>query len=60
MQDPAILIDDVHQTPYIIYGDKKETMHVAGLNDDMISLHETPKPIKHRLNNGKMHRKVLG
>ena len=48
MHDPTILIDDnLHRTPYIIYGDKSGGgFHVARLNEDMISLAEAPAPIK--------------
>ncbi|CAH8281414.1 carbohydrate binding protein with CBM6 domain [Mariniflexile fucanivorans] len=47
MHDPTILVDDdVEKTPYIIYGDKEGGgFHVAKLNDNMISLADTPKPI---------------
>ncbi|TYA89262.1 carbohydrate-binding protein, partial [Seonamhaeicola marinus] len=48
MHDPTILInDDEANTPYIVYGEKHGGgYHVAQLNDDMISLAETPKPIQ--------------
>jgi hypothetical protein len=47
MHDPTILIDeDENKSPYLIYGDKEGGgYHIALLNDDMISLAETPKPI---------------
>lgn len=46
MHDPTIFIeDDANKTPYLIYGDKAGSYHVAKLNDDMISLAEQPKPI---------------
>lgn len=46
MHDPTIFInDDTGKTPYIIYGDKTDAYHIAQLNDDMISVAETPKPI---------------
>lgn len=52
MHDPSIVIDDdINKTPYIVYGDKAGGgFHIARLNEDMISLAETPKPI---LINGK-------
>ena len=47
MHDPTILIDDdPDNTPYIVYGDKTGGYHIAGLNENMISLAEDPKPIK--------------
>lgn len=48
MHDPTILIDDdSQQTPYLVYGDKDGGgFHIAKLNDDMISITETPKPIQ--------------
>ena len=49
MHDPTILIDDdAHKTPYLVYGDKENGngFHIAKLNNDMISLAETPKLIK--------------
>lgn len=47
MHDPTVLIDDdVNKTPYLIYGDKEGGgFHIAKLNEDMISVAETPKPI---------------
>ncbi len=47
MHDPTILIDDdAGKTPYIIYGHKEGGgYHIAKLNNNMISLAETPKPI---------------
>ena len=47
MHDPTILVDDDGtRTPYIIYGDKEGGgYHIAKLNEDMISLAETPKAI---------------
>lgn len=47
MHDPTILVDDdENKTPYIIYGDKEGGgYHIAKLNNDMISLAETPKLI---------------
>ncbi len=47
MHDPTILIDDdKDKSPYLIYGDKEGGgYHIAKLNDDMISLAETPKAI---------------
>lgn len=48
MHDPTILIDDDSQkTPYLIYGDKAGGgFHITKLNNDMISVSETPKPIQ--------------
>ena len=48
MHDPTLLVDDDKQkTPYLIYGDKEGGgFHIAKLNDDMISLAETPIPIQ--------------
>jgi hypothetical protein len=48
MHDPTILIDDdLNKTPYLIYGDKEGGgFHITKLNDDMISVAETPKPIQ--------------
>ncbi|WP_219930510.1 family 43 glycosylhydrolase [Polaribacter aquimarinus] len=48
MHDPTILIDDdLEKTPYLIYGDKEGGgFHITKLNDDMISISETPKPIQ--------------
>ncbi|UMB54143.1 family 43 glycosylhydrolase [Lutibacter sp. A64] len=48
MHDPTILIDDdANKTPYLIYGDKEGGgFHITKLNEDMISVAETPKPIK--------------
>jgi hypothetical protein len=45
--DPTIFFDDdANQTPYIIFGrSKTEPFHIARLNEDMISLAETPRPI---------------
>lgn len=45
MHDPTILVDDdENKTPYLIYGDKEGGgYHIAKLNDDMISLAESPK-----------------
>lgn len=45
--DPTILFDDdENQTPYIVFGrSKDEPFHIARLNEDMISLAETPRPI---------------
>jgi hypothetical protein len=45
--DPTIFFDDdANQTPYIIFGRSKvEPYHIARLNEDMISLAETPRPI---------------
>jgi hypothetical protein len=47
MHDPTILIDDDREkTPYLIYGDKEGGGYqIAKLNNNMISLAETPKPI---------------
>ena len=47
MHDPTILIDnDKTHTPYLIYGDKAGGgFHIAELNNDLISLAESPKPI---------------
>ncbi len=47
MHDPTAFIDDdENKTPYIIYGDKEGGGYrVARLNEDMISLAETTKPI---------------
>lgn len=48
MHDPTILIDDdAQKTPYLIYGDKEGGgFHITKLNDDMVSLSESPKPIQ--------------
>ncbi|MEN8965274.1 MAG: family 43 glycosylhydrolase [Polaribacter sp.] len=48
MHDPTILIDDdARKTPYLIYGDKEGGgFHITKLNEDMISVAETPKPIQ--------------
>jgi arabinoxylan arabinofuranohydrolase len=48
MHDPTILVDDdKQQTPYLIYGDKEGGgFHIARLNEDMISLAETPRPLE--------------
>ena len=48
MHDPTILIDDdTSKTPYLIYGDKEGGgFHITKLNEDMISVAETPKPIQ--------------
>ena len=48
MHDPTVLInDDINKTPYLIYGDKQGGgFHIAQLNEDMISVAETPKPIQ--------------
>jgi len=46
MHDPTVLIDDDRdQTPYIVYGDKEGSYHAVRLNDDMITLYESPKPL---------------
>jgi hypothetical protein len=46
LHDPTIYIeDDTNKTPYIIYGDKSDSYYIAELNEDMISVAETPKPI---------------
>lgn len=47
MHDPTLFVDDdANQTPYIVYGDKAGGgFRIAKLNDDMISLAETTKPI---------------
>jgi len=46
LHDPTILIDDdPDQTPYIIYGDKSDSYYLARLNEDMISLAESPRPV---------------
>jgi arabinoxylan arabinofuranohydrolase len=46
MHDPTLLIDDdQNQTPYLIYGQKRDSYHIAKLNNDMISVAEIPKPI---------------
>ncbi len=47
MHDPTILIDDdTDAAPYIVYGDKAGGgFHIARLNDNMISVAETPRPI---------------
>lgn len=47
MHDPTIFIDDDdNETPYLIYGDKEGGgFQITRLNEDMISLSETPKPI---------------
>ncbi len=47
MHDPTLFVDDdATQTPYLVYGDKTGGgYHIARLNEDMISLAETPKPI---------------
>lgn len=47
LHDPTILIDDdADQTPYIIYGDKSDSYYIARLNEDMISLAESPRPVE--------------
>jgi hypothetical protein len=48
MHDPTVIIDDdLNKTPYLIYGDKEGGgFHIAKLNEDMISISESPKPIK--------------
>ncbi len=48
MHDPTILIDDdSNKTPYLIYGDKEGGgFHITKLNEDMVSVAETPKPIQ--------------
>jgi len=48
MHDPTILIDDdANKTPYLIYGDKEGGgFHITKLNEDMVSIAETPKPIQ--------------
>ncbi len=44
--DPTIFIDDdPGRTPYIIYGEKSHSYHIARLGEDMISLAERPRPI---------------
>jgi arabinoxylan arabinofuranohydrolase len=51
--DPTVFIDDdANQTPYIIFGYTVvgQQYYIAKLNDDMISLAETPKAIT--INNG--------
>ncbi len=46
MHDPTVLIDD-DNSPYLVYGDKEGGgFHVVRLNDDMISVAETPKAIQ--------------
>ncbi len=47
MHDPTILTDDnPDKTAYIVYGDKAGGgYHIARLNNDMVSLAESPKPI---------------
>lgn len=46
MHDPTIFInDDKNKSPYIVYGDKSDAYYIAQLNEDMISVAETPKPI---------------
>jgi hypothetical protein len=46
LHDPTILIDDdINKTPYILYGEKSDSYFIARLNDDMISIAESPKPI---------------
>ncbi len=47
MHDPTLFVDDdKNQTPYLVYGDKAGGgFRIAQVNEDMISLAETPKPI---------------
>lgn len=46
LHDPTVFIDDdENKTPYIVYGDKTDAYYIAELNDDMVSVAETPKPI---------------
>ncbi len=46
MHDPTLFVeDDSDKTPYLVYGDKEGSYHIARLNEDMISLAEIPKPI---------------
>ncbi|MDW5288133.1 family 43 glycosylhydrolase [Formosa sp. PL04] len=46
LHDPTIFMDDDKlKTPYIIYGDKSDSYYVAKLNENMISIAETPKKI---------------
>ncbi|MEP3838604.1 MAG: family 43 glycosylhydrolase [Algibacter sp.] len=46
LHDPTIFIDnDKNKSPYIIYGDKSDAYYISKLNDDMVSLAETPRPI---------------
>lgn len=45
--DPTILTDDdANKTRYMVYGNKEDSYHIVKLNDDMISLAETPRRIK--------------
>lgn len=48
MHDPTILVNnDLEKTPFLVYGDKEGGgFHIAKLNEDMISLAETPKRIQ--------------
>jgi hypothetical protein len=48
MHDPTILVDDDEaKTPYLVYGHKEDGGYrIAQLNEDMISLAETPKLIE--------------
>lgn len=47
MHDPTIFVDDdINRTPYIVYGDKTDSYYIAQLNEDMISVAETPKAIE--------------
>ena len=47
MHDPTIFTDDdENKTPYIVYGDKTDSYYIARLNEDMISVAESPKPIE--------------
>ncbi|WP_418263698.1 family 43 glycosylhydrolase [Flavobacterium faecale] len=48
MHDPTAFIDDdANKTPYLVYGDKAGGgFHIAKMNDNMMSLAETPKPIQ--------------
>lgn len=45
--DPTLFIDnDEQKTPYMVYGDKEQGgFHIARLNDDMMSVAESPKAI---------------
>ena len=47
MHDPTLFVDDdANKTPYIVYGDKAGGgFRIAKVNEDMISLDESTKPI---------------
>jgi len=44
--DPTIFTDDdLGRTPYMVYGEKSHSYHIARLGEDMISLAEPPRPL---------------